>query len=141
MPFCSLCGRGDASASASDPTSGVLRPDRQARSGLGPARRIGGRSGFEALLRTGTRRKVAGFTFILSRREAGPARLGIMISRKHSPRANVRNAIKRRIREAFRAEHHALGPIDVLVRPPIGVPPSAAMVAKLRQAFARLGAP
>lgn len=117
----------------------VLGPDRRARSGLGPARRIGGRSGFEVLLQTGIRRKLGGYTFILSDRQAGPARLGILVSRKHSPRANVRNSIKRRIREAFRAEHHGLGSIDILVRPPFGVVPSARMILQLRQAFTRLG--
>ena len=121
------------------PPNRVPGPDRRARAGLGPARRIGGRSGFEVILRDGTRRKLAGFTFILLSRGSGPARLGILVSRKHSARANVRNSIKRRIREAFRAEHQALGPVDVLVRPPFGIVPTARMYRQLREAFVRLG--
>ena len=50
----------------------------------------------------------------------------------------MRNRIKRCIREAFRLEQERLGPIDVLVRPPYGVKPSAQMVVRLRELFARL---
>lgn len=62
----------------------------------------------------------------------------MLISRKHSARAVVRNGIKRCIREAFRLEQERLGPLDVLVRPPYGVRPSAQMVARLRDIFGRL---
>jgi ribonuclease P protein component len=62
----------------------------------------------------------------------------MLISRKHAARAVVRNQIKRCIREAFRLEQERLGPLDVLVRPPYGVRPSAQMVARLRALFGRL---
>jgi ribonuclease P protein component len=62
----------------------------------------------------------------------------MLISRKHSARAVVRNGIKRCIREAFRLEQERLGPLDVLVRPPYGVRPSAQMVSRLRDIFGRL---
>jgi ribonuclease P protein component len=62
----------------------------------------------------------------------------MLISRKHAARAVVRNRIKRCIREAFRLEQERLGPLDVLVRPPYGVEPSAQMVARLRALFGRL---
>jgi ribonuclease P protein component len=62
----------------------------------------------------------------------------MLISRKHAARAVVRNRIKRCIREAFRLEQERLGPLDVLVRPPYGVRPSAQMVARLRVLFGRL---
>jgi len=51
----------------------------------------------------------------------------------------VRNRIKRCIREAFRLEQAALGPLDVLVRPPYGAQPGKLMLARLRELFARLG--
>jgi ribonuclease P protein component len=73
---------------------------------------------FERLLRKGERRALAGYTFYFARRPAGPPRLGILISRKHAPRAVDRNRIKRSIREAFRHEQAQLGSIDLLVRPP-----------------------
>jgi ribonuclease P protein component len=74
----------------------------------------------------------------VGRRDSGAARLGLLISRRHAPRAVVRNRIKRCIREAFRLEQERLGPIDVLVRPPYGVKPSAQMVVRLRELFGSL---
>lgn len=74
----------------------------------------------------------------VGRRDSGAARLGLLISRRHASRAVVRNRIKRCIREAFRLEQERLGPIDVLVRPPYGVKPSAQMVVRLRELFGRL---
>ena len=62
----------------------------------------------------------------------------MLVSRKHAARAVVRNGIKRCIREAFRLEHERLGPLDVLVRPPYGVKPSAGMVSQLRDLLVRL---
>jgi ribonuclease P protein component len=64
----------------------------------------------------------------------------MLISRKHAARAVERNRIKRCIREAFRLEQEALGPLDVLVRPPYGVKPSAEMISRLRGIFGRLKA-
>ena len=74
----------------------------------------------------------------VGRRDSGAARLGVLISRRHAARAVVRNRIKRCIREAFRLEQERLGPIDVLVRPPYAVKPSAQMIVRLRQIFGRL---
>jgi len=85
------------------------------------------------------RRTLDGYTFYLDRRSGGPARLGLLVTRRHAPRANVRNHIKRCIREAFRLEQHQLGPLDVLVRPPLGVEPSPAMIVQVRRLLGRLG--
>ncbi len=46
--------------------------------------------------------------------DLGHSRLGIAISRKCSPRAVVRNRIKRIVREAFRMRKHALGSVDLI---------------------------
>jgi ribonuclease P protein component len=62
----------------------------------------------------------------------------MLVSRKHAARAVERNRIKRCIREAFRLEQESLGPLDVLVRPPYGVRPSAQMISRLREIFASL---
>jgi ribonuclease P protein component len=61
----------------------------------------------------------------------------MLVSRKHAARAVERNRIKRCIREAFRLEQESLGALDVLVRPPYGVRPSAQMISRLREIFAR----
>ena len=60
------------------------------------------------------------------------------MTRKHAARASERNLIKRCIREAFRLEQEKLGPLDVLVRPPYGVRPSADMISRLRALFGDL---
>jgi ribonuclease P protein component len=93
---------------------------------------------FERLLRQGVRRSASGYTFYLARRPEGPPRLGILVSRRHSPKAVRRNAIKRSIREAFRLEQGNLGALDILVRPPYGATPGTDMIARLRQLLARI---
>jgi ribonuclease P protein component len=95
---------------------------------------------FERLLREGSRRSAAGYTFYTARREAGGARLGMLVSRRHARRAVERNRIKRCIREAFRLEQENLGALDLLVRPPYGVKPSADMITQLRALLVRLKA-
>lgn len=100
--------------------------------GFGRQKRIRTSAQFEALMRGGMRRSLAGFTFFYARSPVGHARLGILISRKHAARATDRNRIKRCIREAFRQSQENLGAIDLLVRPPYGFRPSTETVAKLR---------
>jgi ribonuclease P protein component len=90
------------------------------------------------LLRKGARRSLDGFTFYMGRRDAGPPRLGMLVTRKHAARATERNLIKRYIREAFRLEQEKLGSLDLLVRPPFGVRPSAELLPRLRGLLARL---
>jgi ribonuclease P protein component len=108
------------------------------RFGLGAARRLTQKAQFETLLRHGARRTLDGYTIYVARRDSGTARLGMLISRKHSARAVVRNGIKRCIREAFRLERERLGPLDILVRPPYGARPSAEMILELRDVLGRL---
>jgi ribonuclease P protein component len=102
------------------------------------SRRITRRADFERLLKSGRRRSVGGYVFYMARRDCGLARLGIVISRRHARLAATRNAIKRYIREAFRLEQSGLGPIDVLVRPPLGVKPTVEMLTRLRSLLGRL---
>jgi ribonuclease P protein component len=116
----------------------VLERTKRARYGLGAERRLTQSVVFEQLLKKGARKSVAGFTFYLARRDEGPPRLGILVSRKHSARATDRNRIKRCIREAFRLEQESLGALDVLVRPPYGVKPSVDMILRLRELLSRL---
>jgi ribonuclease P protein component len=79
-----------------------------------------------------------GYTFYLEKREAGAPRLGLLVTRRHSPRATDRNRIKRCVREAFRLEQEGLVALDILVRPPQGVRPGPAMIARLRGLLASL---
>jgi ribonuclease P protein component len=111
---------------------------KPARYGLGAGQKFAGRGAFEPLLRAGTRRSLSGYTFYVTRRAEGPARLGILVTRRHASRATERNSIKRCIREAFRLEQARIGPLDVLVRPPLGARASAEMLARLREMLVKL---
>jgi ribonuclease P protein component len=118
---------------------GIAPPGRRTRRfGLDAGRRLRRREDFERLLREGKRLGFEGYTFYVGAREAGPPRLGILVSRKHAALATDRNRIKRCVREAFRVEQEGLGAMDVLVRPPYGAKPSAAMITKLRRLIAKL---
>ena len=114
------------------------RQARPSRFGLGVQRRLVRKADFERLLGEGSRKSQSGYAFFFQLRAEGPPRLGILISRKHAARATVRNRIKRCIREAFRMEQAALGALDILVRPPYGVKPGAAMLLRLREIFSGL---
>lgn len=89
-------------------------------------------------MRGGIRRSLHGFTFFFAPRPSGPARLGILISRKHAALATDRNRIKRCIREAFRQTQDALGSVDLLVRPPFGLKTSKGTVRVLRSCLERI---
>jgi ribonuclease P protein component len=110
------------------------------RFGLDASRRLRQKAQFERLLSDGTRRSLDGFTFYIERRDAGQARLGMLVTRKHAARATDRNGIKRCIREAFRLEQHGLDCLDILVRPPYGARASAGLIVRLRSLFGRLSA-
>jgi ribonuclease P protein component len=109
----------------------------QPRLRFGPARRIRRSVEFEAVLRSGRRRQAAGFVFYVMPRASGAARLGLMVSRKHSKLAVERNAWKRCIREAFRLEQMSLGSFDIIVRPPFGVQAEASMIREVRALLTR----
>lgn len=116
----------------------AARPPRE-RLCFSPEHRIRSKALYEGLLRGGTRRTSSGFTFIVAPNDVGSARLGILMSLRVSRRANVRNRLKRWIREAFRLEQRALAPVDVLVRPPQNIRLERDTLARLRSAFLRFG--
>ena len=107
--------------------------------GFGPDRRLSRSEDFERLMKQGTRRSAGGFVFFYERKAEGPARLGILISRRHAARATDRNRIKRCLREAFRQAHPGLSPMDLLIRPPHGMKPSARIVLQLQDLLSKLG--
>lgn len=130
--------RGAAQASRQRPAAPRIVAAAAKRFGLGAARRLRQSADFERLLRQGVRRKIDGYLFYMEKRETGLPRLGILISRRHSAAATERNRIKRCIREAFRLEQGRIGPIDLLVRPPLGLRPTAGMILRLREMLAAL---
>ncbi|MBI5782519.1 MAG: ribonuclease P protein component [Gammaproteobacteria bacterium] len=62
-------------------------------------------------------------------------RLGLVVSRKASPRAVVRNRIKRQVREAFRRYQEKLGGLDIVVvaGAKAGTAPATVLRASLQQ--------
>jgi len=55
------------------------------------------------------------FTVLWRANEAGCARLGLAISKKHCRKATSRNALKRIVRESFRQHQQLLCGLDVVV--------------------------
>jgi ribonuclease P protein component len=63
------------------------------------------------------------FLLLAHHNEAGKARLGLVVAKKHLKLATDRNRVKRLIRESFRLHRGALPPMDIIVmtRPEIGL--------------------
>jgi ribonuclease P protein component len=90
------------------------------RTTLPPEARMHRPSEFAAALKG---RRLARGAFFMITSAASPlgqeralARLGLVIAKRHAARAATRNALKRVIREAFRARRHCLPPADYVVR-------------------------
>jgi len=124
------CGAAQSPCAGPAPARAVAAAKRY---GLDSPRRLRQKAQFERLLREGRRCNLSGFTFYISRRDAGGPRLGLLVTRKHAANASERNRIKRCIREAFRLEQAQLKAVDLLVRPPLGLRPNAAMIVRLRE--------
>ncbi|OZI21098.1 ribonuclease P protein component [Bordetella genomosp. 9] len=90
------------------------------RTTLPPEARMHRPSEFAAALKG---RRLARGAFFMITSTAAPAdvvpaqaRLGMVIAKRHAARAATRNALKRVIRESFRARRLALPPADYVVR-------------------------
>lgn len=70
----------------------------------------------------------------------GPARIGIAVSRRVSPKAVIRNRIKRQVRESFRLHQSMLQGFDIFVvaQPPAAGCDNAALARSLRRHWLRL---
>src|SRR5690606_36327267 len=105
-----------------------------------PAARLHRPSEYAAALKG--QRVARGAMFVVTRpRETapGPARLGLVVPKRHAPLAVTRNAIKRVIREAFRACRAELPDGDLVFRL-VARPPAASLTVLKRQARAEADA-
>ena len=82
--------------------------------GLPRSRRLPDANAFAAVLRRGYRSQDGCFTVYALPNAQDHARLGLAVSRKVSPRAVVRNRIKRQVRESFRHHQGMLKGLDVV---------------------------
>ncbi|NOY17161.1 MAG: ribonuclease P protein component [Gammaproteobacteria bacterium] len=70
---------------------------------------------YEHVFKKGLRHHGKYFLVIVCPNELETARVGVVVSRKVSPRAVVRNQIKRQIRESFRRKKNLLKGLDFVV--------------------------
>lgn len=94
-----------------------LAPDlvNTARKGLSKSSRLKEASAFSAVFKAGCRSRDRFFAVYVTPNEKTIGRLGMAVSRKISPKAVVRNSIKRQVREAFRAHQQDLAGLDIVV--------------------------
>ncbi|HUH41080.1 MAG TPA: ribonuclease P protein component [Castellaniella sp.] len=80
-------------------------------------------------------RVARGAMFVVSRPRVAattPARLGLIVPKRHAPLAVTRNAIKRVLREAFRQRRAELPPGDLVFRLVVRVEPCSLTALKRR---------
>lgn len=101
---------------------------------------LSGRPHFARVHSAGRRCSRDGVTAIVSPRDSGPARLGLSVARS-AGKAVVRNKIRRRLREAFRA--YGPGAVDVVLigRSAVATERYAAVEEYVRQCLQGAGAP
>ncbi len=97
-------------------------------------------TGFQRVLREGRRSSDSFFTVSVAQNNLGHPRLGVTVGRKVSPKAVVRNVIKRQIRESFRHNRAQLPPADVVVvaRAPAAKETRGALRAALQRHWDRI---
>lgn len=87
----------------------------RAREGLPKRYRLLRPANFQTVLRRGCQTRDPLFTVYASPNELVHVRVGLVVSRKASPKAVVRNRLKRHVRESARRHHEQLCGLDVVV--------------------------
>lgn len=77
---------------------------------------------FRTVFNAATRCSSANFTALVRRNELGIPRLGVVLAKRHIPKAVTRNRVKRLVRESFRMRSGQLPGLDIVV---IATPPIA----------------
>ncbi|MFQ6021570.1 MAG: ribonuclease P protein component [Acidiferrobacterales bacterium] len=107
----------------------------RAREGLPKSYRLLQPSAFTSVLRRGCKKRDGYFTVLVVRNTLAHLRVGLVVSRKVSSRAVVRNRIKRQIRESVRHHQPELKGLDLVViaQPQAARAEASALRASLRQ--------
>ncbi|MHB8474302.1 MAG: ribonuclease P protein component [Sulfuricaulis sp.] len=111
-----------------------------ARFGLPKSHRILKPAEFSAILKNGFRWRNDLFSVCATPNPYSHGRVGVVVSRKTSPRAVVRNRVKRQIRESFRRCQENLRGLDmvVLASPPAGKAQRDSLRASLQQLWEKV---
>lgn len=120
---------------AAQRVAGVWAPSLpSALNGLPKSRRLRMAAEFATTLKSRWRGRDETFSVYAVSNPYPYGRLGIVVSRKVSARAVVRNRIKRQIRETFRQSQEKLAGLDVVVvaSPKAGMAPAASQRASLQ---------
>jgi ribonuclease P protein component len=92
-----------------------LAVSARAHEGLPKRYRLLRPANFQAVLRRGEQTRDRLFTVYASQNALAHMRFGLVVSRKASPKAVVRNRLKRHVREAARRHQQQLRGLDVVV--------------------------
>jgi len=111
-----------------------------ARCGLSKAYRLLKPAEFKVTLKSSTRWRDDFFGVYAISNPHPYGRLGIVVSRKTSPRAVVRNRVKRQIRESFRCQKEKFSGLDIVVvaGPHAGKAESISLRASLQQIWEKV---
>ncbi len=130
-------------------TPAMKTPAKKTPARKTPARKTGGfparqrlsrAAEFQRVFKRGHRFSDECFVVLARSNQAGCARLGMAIARKHTRTAVARNGIKRLVRESFRSHQQELPAVDIVVmnRPTTAAASIAAQKKSLDQHWTRI---
>jgi ribonuclease P protein component len=107
---------------------------------LSRAQRLTRRPEFDVVMKSGARTRDDCFNVCVLAQSTTPARLGITVAKRVSPRAVARNRIKRQIRESFRHHQQSLQGLSIVVtaQPAANAKDNAHLRASLHRLWGRV---
>ena len=84
---------------------------------LSKSKRLSHSDQFSSVIKRGKRQRYPGFSLFYLTNNLPHARLGVSVPHRAARNAVIRNRIKRRVRESFRAEQNRFAGLDLVVIP------------------------